>query len=651
MRPTTRQISLAFLALAIVVAAFVYLPGISGPYVFDDRYNIVKNSYVKIDSLAPRELYYASFSVGAGPLLRPVSMFSFAVNYYFAGSFENTTPFKLTNLAIHIVNGLLVFWLMRLVFARLAHIGPPGDSGPRSLRGLDKTDLLAAAVALLWVVHPINLTSVLYIVQRMTELSSLFTLIGLICYLKGRVRIVSGRGGGLVLIGLGVFAAGGLGILSKENAALLPLFILAIEFTLFAHERPWRTWSQLSPPTKAIMFALLLGVATAVLLSAIDFALPGYGGRSFTLLERLLTEARVLFFYLFLLLIPRINAFGLHHDDIHLSTSLFDPWTTIACVTGIVALLMVAYLTRKKLPLLSLGILWFFIGHLMESTILPLEIAHEHRNYLAGVGILLAIVYLLDYGTRQLGHKLWFVYPVVIVVFASTTLLRATQWADYDNLTRYEAFHHPNSARTQAMRSSALYVQGDYKGALDAIRRAAAVAPQEPGYKMNMHVLAARLGVTLSPTVQEEILENLASRNPSVMTQMSLDSISACIATDCTQLQAPMESWLTTLLENVPPSFDVSFFYHLLGRTLVAQGRILEGLNAFERAIQTDPNYLHPLFELAAVFVQLRQVENAELILERLRKANETNLHPRDKEIAELAATIEALRDEMRPES
>lgn len=642
----TRRLSLALLGLVLVISAAVYLPGIAGPYVFDDRQNLLQNSFLRIDSLELAALQHASFSVASGPLLRPLSMLSFALNYYFAGSFDQTTPFKLTNLAIHAVNGLLIFWLMRLIFARLSHMD--GTSDPSVFRGLGRNELFAAAVALLWVVHPINLTSVLYIVQRMASLSALFTLLGLITYFKGRVWVVAGRRAGIGLMAFGILGFGTLGLLCKESAALLPLFVLALELTLFVDQAPWRYWPGLSARTRGAILAALLVIATVMLVWAINVFMPPYAGRHFNMSERLLTESRVLVFYLSLVLFPRINAFGLHHDDISLSTSFIAPWTTLPAILGLIGLLVWAYLARKKLPLLALGIFWFFVGHLLESTILPLELVHEHRNYLAGVGILLAVICLLDYGHRKFDRKVWIFYPVFASILAGTTVLRATQWSDYNSLTRYQAIHHPNSARAQGMLSSLLYAQGDYEQAMAAIQKAANLKPDEPGYKINMHVLALRLGIPLSPSVHEDILKLLATRPPSAFTQMSLNFIVGCIATDCSKLQSQMEAWLRTSIENLPPRLDASFFYYQLGRTLIAQGKVLDGLNALEQASKADPNYLHPLFELANVFLSLRQIENAELMLERIQKANEGNLHPRDKEIAELAALITQLKTEAR---
>ena len=106
--------------------------------------------------------------------------------------------------------------------------------------------------------------------------------------------------------------------------------------------------------------------------------------------------------------------------------SLFPPWTTLPALASIPALLRLALVVRKKQPLVSLGVLWFFTGHLLESTILPLEIAHEHRNYLPLLGIIIAMIGLIDYGCARIGHKkLWWVIPIAAMVFGGSTYLRS----------------------------------------------------------------------------------------------------------------------------------------------------------------------------------------------------------------------------------
>ncbi len=631
------------LSTLVVAATLVYLPGIGGPFLFDDYGNILQNDFVKLQEFDADDLYHAAYSLKAGPLKRPIAMASFALNYYFAGSFSSAVPFKLTNVLIHIVNGLLIFWLMRLVYTRVANL--PSGSPVGVGESARTTTLLAATVALLWLVHPIQLTSVLYVVQRMTELSAVFVLLGLICYVKGRLRVCSGRPGGITLIIVGLVGFGVLGLLSKENAALLPVLAGGLELTMFSKEAPWRSWSNLSIGKKQAMVAgvaVLVAVAAA---AALAYALPGYASRPFDLPERVMTETRVLWFYLSLILLPRLPAFGLYHDDIELSTSLLTPWTTLPSALGICALLVLAVFARRSQPLITLGILWFFIGHLIESTIIPLELVHEHRNYLASLGPLIVIVQLIAVGANRLElPKLWGLLPLIALVFALTTFQRADQWSDLNKQYRYDALHHPNSPRAQGSLGWLLAKQGNNAEAMRAMRRAAELNEREPGYLISLHWIAALGGAELSATDQENTLRNLKDYGVTTLSAVMLQFASNCLRTSCAKLQKPMEQWLRVSIETRAIR-DRSFAYYLLGQTLLAQGRTEEAIDAFYRSYQMDPIYLHPLFELANLYIGLGETEKAAQVLSELRKANRTNPYPRDHDIEMVAQAIEFLRN------
>ncbi len=305
---------------------------------------------------------------------------------------------------------------------------------------------------------------------------------------------------------------------------------------------------------------------------------------------------------------------------------------------------MSAFLARRSQPLVALGILWFFVGHLIESTIIPLELAHEHRNYLACLGPLIVIVQLIAVGTRRLElPKLWGLLPLIAIVFALTTFQRADQWSDLNKQYRYAALHHPNSARAQASLGWLLAKQGNNAEAMGAMRRAAELDEHEPGYLISLHWIAAQGGAELSAADQEKTLRSLKDSGVTTLGAMMFQFVSNCLRTSCTALQKPMEQWLRMSIESRAIR-DRSFAYYLLGRTLLAQGKTDEAVDAFYRSYQMDPIYLHPLFELTNLYIGLGQTEKAALVLSELRKANRTNPHPRDREIETVARTIESMR-------
>ena len=642
--PRVCRVSFVLAVFIALSSVLVYLPGKSGPYIFDDYTNLVQNQYVKVHSLDWRSLYYAAFSLEAGPLRRPVSMLSFALNHYFTGNIQDATPYKLTNIGIHALNGILVFAFAWLVIARLhtQHRTPLLTGGRDTSRAILLT---AAAAALLWSLHPIQLTSVLYVVQRMNSLSALFTLLALISYLHGRMRMIEKKASGVWIVGAGLLSWGTLAIFSKENALLLLLFVPLLEVMLFPSEKPWNRWQRLSPRARRIVVMLaVLGLAIMLFL-AIRYALPGYGGRRFTLMERLLTEGRVLFLYLSLILVPQIVRFSHQHDDIAISTSLTDPWTTLPSLAGHIALIVAAVMLRRRQPLIALGLLWFYAGHVLESTIFPLEIAYEHRNYLPSIGIVFVLVGLLSMIRHDFKWpKISLVIPITIVLLATVTALRASQWDNYENFYRYEVLHHPDSARIQAGLAILHEAHGNYEDAARALERAAEIEQHETGYLIQLQLLAARTGKTRPQTENERIRHMLQTEPLSATTFLSIQQITGCLQSSCRSLRDPFEQWLRIILAREKAPGDRSFYQYSLGIALVVQDRLPEAIDAFKQSHAADPSYLHPLFAMANIYVQLGLQNQVSQVLESLQQANRGNLHPRTQEIELVARDLERLR-------
>lgn len=630
------------LCLILVSSALCYLPGVSGPFIFDDYTNLIDNTYIKITSLDADSLYNAAYSLDSGPLQRPVAMLSFAINHYFTRTFVHSTAYKATNLFIHALTALALFWMLRLILSRFQSIR--GIDLKSRLLSISSVDLAAFSIALLWAVHPIQLTSVLYVVQRMNSLSALFSLLALAIYLKGRQKIAQNEHAGGWLF-LGFPASATLAILSKENALLLPLFILLLELFLYSRERPWKLWKKLTDARKRGVLLLGGGFLIALSIGAISYATAGYGGRAFTLGERLLTESRVLFFYLSLILLPRINRFGHQHDDIVISTSLWDPWTTSWALLGHLMLIAVAVVLRKRAALVSLGIFWFYIGHLLESTIFALEIAHEHRNYLPSVGVFLSLAGIpLHFEGKPFRQKLLWLTPLLVSVFAVITLLRASQWSDNNSFYRYEAMHHPKSARIQVGFANVLQSQHRYDEAEAALRRASEISPDETGYLIQMQVLTARQKKPLDGELHSRILEQLGTKPITSTTFLSMQHITNCLQTWCRSLQVPLEEWARAVLAREQGVGDKSYYHYVLGLSLASQGKVDEAIQSLYASYTTDRVFLHPLFALASIYVQLQMPDNAAEVLKLIRAVNRDSPHPRDKEIQLVATDIEKLR-------
>jgi len=432
-----------FSFIAVLGLAWLsYQPGLYGDFEFDDQVNLLFNLYLQIDQISLPALKLAALSGDAGPLGRPISMVSFAINHLVTG-FD---PFylKLTNLIIHITSGALLYILL----LQLLH-------AYRRAYAIQLTNNVIAWIAVAssaaWLLHPLNITSVLYIVQRMTSLSGLFSLLTILFYAWGRNRILDGNRRGWWAVLLATPVAGLIAILSKENAAILPLLLLLVEWCFFRFRTPSRLETRLLYGIFAITVWLPLLLAFAYLTLHPEWLHAGYGGRGFSLAERLLTECRVLWLYLRLILAPDISLMGIYHDDIPISTGPFTPVITLPAVIGILVLLLLAVWMRRQAPMLAFGLLWFFIGHLIESTIIPLEIAHEHRNYLPMIGILLAgFYYLLNPRLMPRILRLKILLALLLIsMLGFSTHVRSTQWGDLLEHAMLEAENHPASPRAQ----------------------------------------------------------------------------------------------------------------------------------------------------------------------------------------------------------
>jgi tetratricopeptide (TPR) repeat protein len=708
MNPRHRLLALAGL---LVLVGLAYWPGLSGPWLFDDFSNIRDNAFLRVTALDWQSLSGAASSLEPGPLGRPVAYLTFALNHYLHGD-ASPYAYKLTNLAIHGLNALLVAALLGAVLGRLAarQVLPVRLAAPAAL-----------VLAALWALHPIQISSVLYVVQRMTSLSATFVLAALLCWLRARA-VVAGRspdaaacsldaapgrwvtawrpppilrraagavgwvqrsethqspddtragrrdapaapvagagtmGYGLAasthptagrLAPLGWLLAGVafalLGAFTKETAVLLPLYALLLDRLLYPDAPYWQRWLRL--PAGLRLALLVAALAVVFGLAAWHYA-PGYAGRPFTLTERVLTQARVLWFYIGLVALPRIDAFGLHHDDIALSTGLLTPWTTLPAVLGLAGLALLGWRYLDRRPLIGLGLLWFLAGHVLESTVVPLEIAHEHRNYLPSLGLLLAgagvLLPLVEHWRRRAAVAL---VATLGALLAATTALRADQWGDELGMSRYEVRHHPDSAQARSNLAVDLVWRGHYAEAREQLEAAIELAPWEVGYPINL-VAAYRVEGLEPPTaLAAEISRHIREEPLSAYGEHTLHNYAKCLADGCRYLLDELVGWLEAYRDSSQPTFDRSYVQFLLGRAYREQGRIQDALNAFQRAHDLDPRYLHPLFEQANILLSLRQWDTAARVLDSIRAANENAYQRLDRQIAELDAAIAKGRD------
>lgn len=432
---------LLFIGL-LLLTYYLYIPGLGGTFIFDDVPNFKPWADMG-DITSTQDIIRFCLSSAHFPG-RPLSLASFLIN-------DQSWPadihaLKSTNLLLHLLNTCLCFWLLLKLLCP-----SPGSKGT----------VMALLIAAVWALHPLQVSNVSYIIQRMNLLSTATTLIGLILYVSGRARLSTAPAAALAYCtgGIGVFLI--IGILCKENGLLLCAYALLIEYFFFsinkAPDTPewWPYWKA------CFLWAPLLLFVVYSLYSYKGFT-TGFENRDYTAAERLFTQGPVLVSYLDKLLIPHTGGTGLYFDNFPISRSLWSPINTLYSWIFILGLLSASFMLRKKAPLFAFGVFFYFAGHSMESTVIPLELYFEHRNYLPQLGIWISIASLLTLFFTQASTQK--IKPAaaaggfIFLVFISfLTRQNAELWGDYPAQAATWYHDNPTSLRTAQEYASVLY--------------------------------------------------------------------------------------------------------------------------------------------------------------------------------------------------
>lgn len=418
------------LVLVLILTIACYWRGLNGPFLFDDAPNL--DAMGGLGGVTDWVTLKAYVMTGwSGPTGRPLSLLSFLIN-------DNTWPsaplgFKITNLELHLICGLLLAWANYLLLKSI---------------GRSETDAAGIAVlaAAIWMLHPFMLSTTLYVVQRMTILAALFTLAGTVGYLKGRLwlRDKSRSAAHAYLLMTGSVALGTLlAVLSKENGALLPLLLLVVEIFLrrMGSAEPCKWWISLvlGLPSMAVI---------AYLVRLFDFSANPWPNRPFNQIERLYSESRIIWDYILQLWVPRIEGAGLYRDGFEISRSITQPISTIWSLLGLMGLFAFSPYLYRKWPFVWLALAYFMCGHLVESTVVALELYFEHRNYAPALFMFLPLTIGIDWLGKKHGYRLSIIAGAgVIFMLAWLTWQRAELWSDNNRLQTYWALKAPESAR------------------------------------------------------------------------------------------------------------------------------------------------------------------------------------------------------------
>jgi protein O-mannosyl-transferase len=414
---------LTALPLFILAALAIHYPAFDAPMYYDSVTQLEVNEHVfassdliKVIQICPQ---------------RPVSMGSFYINYLIWGM--NPFYFRMVNAVILAMTAFMA----ALTFILMLEIAGPAGSG----RSIEK-QVVGLFLGLVFLAHPVHVYFVDYIWQRMGLLSCFFYISALAAYLATRTRRIRDGATGYALC-LVLFC---LALASKENAVTLPAVLILAEIAFF-----WDGWQDLLKRTAVFVGVLLLLVGIISLLErpyGMGAQAPGifativkyYEDSHLTLSQLVISQCRVLFSYLVLIMVPVPSNVRFTSAHVIFNSPLESP-IIAASVLGALAIFGAGVYLLRRRPLTGFGLLFFFVNLLPESFLVPMYLFLAYRASLPMFGLLLVLAdghFLMSTKIKPFSKQKSYVAPlaagllatVVIVLLGSVTISKAKLWQD-----------------------------------------------------------------------------------------------------------------------------------------------------------------------------------------------------------------------------
>jgi len=446
------KIGLPLLLLALLTGA-IYSNSLDAPFAFDAGHYIESDTAIRMTELSWEQIKTAAFE--SVPKKRFLANLSFAFNYYFDR--YDVFGYHLVNILIHLCCGICLLFFVK---ATLACTSAGQAELPKGLT----PGIAALLTALLWIAFPINPGAVTYIVQRMTSLAVMFFILCLWLYVLGRLEFQRHRfSAKSIALFAGCALAGICAFATKENTATLPIVILLYEFFFFQDMKIRITRRKaLWLAGGAIVFATIALFYLGE--NPLDRILSAYNRRDFTLGERVMTEWRIILYYISLFFWPAPWRLNLDYDY-PLSYHITNPSTTLIALLAILSLIALAVLTARRHRILAFCLLWFFINLAIESSIIGIELIYEHRTYLPFM-MLCLMAFLLVAKISSRPRMPIAILCILILGFSVWTFQRNQTWRNPVTFWMDGIKKSPHDGRLYANTGHEYMKQDKYKEAI-----------------------------------------------------------------------------------------------------------------------------------------------------------------------------------------
>jgi tetratricopeptide (TPR) repeat protein len=584
-RPT-RQMpwNLISAILICLVGIIAYSNSFNCSFHFDDVPTIENN--IAIRNLSNVKAWWGFYAS------RPIGYLSFALDYHFHRL--DVWGYHLVNLAIHVVNAVLVWWLVLLTMAT-----PVMRAQPISKH----KGAMALFTALLFVSHPLATQSVTYIVQRLTSLATLFYLLSLAFYVKGRLG-EGNKGAPDYFYYAGSILCAVLGMLTKEIVFTLPFAIILYEFSFIKTD----TW-KIDLKDRGIQIPIIvLGIFVVLFFLNFSFGIFNpippllYQGYDYpiTSWEYLLTQFSVILTYIRLFIVP-INQ---NMDyDYPVSHSLFE-WHTIFGLVSLVGVLVLGILLFRRYRLIAFGIFWFFLTLSVESSIIPISqnVIFEHRTYLPGLGFFLVLTgvvfYFLWNRYRQVG---WAVLILMILTNTVFTYERNKVWANEYTFWADCLRKSPNKPRPLCNYGKALADAGHALEALTYFDKAIKVNPRYYAAYCNRGVAYNVLG-NYKKAIAD--FDRAIEIDPTFAAAYYNRGVAYDVLGSYKQAIADFNRTI-----EIDPTFAET--YNNRGGAYVNIGNYKQAIADFDKAIEIDPTYVEAYYNRGIAYNSLGNYNQA----------------------------------------